>query len=55
MNGNDFLMSAPRFTARFDSECLSCDSAIYEGEEAGYVENEVCCALCCEDAEGDCD
>jgi hypothetical protein len=42
---------AARFTARFDSDCNSCGDRITEGDEAGYVDDEVCCELCCDYSE----
>lgn len=38
------------FTARFDSECARCDEPISEGDTAGYVDDEVCCEDCWEEA-----
>lgn len=42
-----------RFEARYDSDCKCCGEMIYEGDEAGYVDDEVCCQTCCNDAEDD--
>ncbi len=41
------------FTARFDSDCESCGNPIYEGDQAGYVDDEVCCQDCWEAAQDD--
>lgn len=46
-------MVVTRFTARFDSECSECMADIYEGDEAAYVEDEVCCGVCAAAAEED--
>lgn len=42
-----------RFTARYDSDCNQCGSAIYEGDEAGYIDDVVCCDNCCDEADED--
>lgn len=42
-----------RFIARFHGECGECDGAIFEGDEAGYMEGEVWCANCLNEAFGD--
>lgn len=41
-------LTVKRFTARYDSECNGCLGEIWEGDEAGYVEGEVMCELCCD-------
>lgn len=42
---------ARTFTAAYDGECAECYGAIFEGDEIGYVDDEVCCAACCEAAD----
>ena len=44
-------MRVNRFVARFDSECAECPNDILERDEAGYVDDEVCCERCCDEAE----
>jgi hypothetical protein len=39
------------FTARYTSRCAQCDELIEPGDEAGYVDDEVCCEDCAEAAE----
>lgn len=34
------------FTARYESDCAECGAAIEPGDEAGYVDDEVCCEDC---------
>lgn len=43
---------ASTFTARFDSECKECYGQIWVGDEAGWVDGEVVCEGCFEEAEG---
>lgn len=45
---------ATRFTARFDSECPGCGEEILEGDEAGYVDDEVVCGDCCDENDDTC-
>lgn len=40
---------ARTFTAAYDGECSNCDCAIFQGDEIGYVDDEVCCEKCCEE------
>lgn len=40
------------FTARYPGSCAQCDEHIEPGDEAGYIDDEVCCEDCCL-AEGD--
>lgn len=37
---------AHTFSARFDSECNGCYSAIFEGDEVGWLDGEVVCETC---------
>lgn len=39
------------FTARYVGECALCGDPIDPGDEAGYIDDEVCCADCCDDVE----
>jgi len=39
-----------RFIARFESECAECIVLLMPGDEVGYVDNEVVCFDCYEDA-----
>lgn len=39
---------ARTFTARYDGECSECFCEISEGDEIGYVDDEICCESCCE-------
>jgi hypothetical protein len=41
---------ANRFTAQYWSEC-GCGAQIEEGDPAGYVDDEIACATCCDDEE----
>jgi len=38
------------FIARYDSECADCGGTIFEGDSAGYVDDDVCCEGCCDAA-----
>lgn len=49
--GGKSAMKVNRFVAAFDSECASCSIDISEGDEASYVNSEVCCEECCDDAD----
>jgi hypothetical protein len=40
-----------RFTARFESECANCGDTITEGTSARYVDDEVVCWFCGDEAE----
>lgn len=42
-----------KFTARFPSECARCPNEIEEGDEAGYIDDEVCCGDCVQAAEAE--
>lgn len=45
-----------RFRANWDSECITCDGAIFEGDDIGYIGKNaegVSCDDCCSDAEND--
>jgi hypothetical protein len=44
-------MAVNRFTAAFDGECNECLTTIFEGDEAGYIDDEVCCGPCCDRAD----
>lgn len=39
------------FTARYKSDCSECGEEIYPGDEAGYVDDEVCCEDCVDRSE----
>lgn len=41
------------FTARYDGECAECGNTIVEGDPAGYVDDELCCQACWEEAEAE--
>ena len=53
----DDLPRINRFRASFDSECVSmiagrqCDGDISEGDEIGYVDDEIACESCCDHAQ----
>lgn len=38
------------FFAMYDGECSHCLSDILEGDEIGYVDDEICCQNCWDDA-----
>jgi formylmethanofuran dehydrogenase subunit E len=40
------------FVARFDSDCQTCGDLITEGDDAGYVDDEVVCGNCYSEAAG---
>jgi hypothetical protein len=42
---------AATFTARYESECAECGDPIEPGDEAGYLDDEVCCEECVETAQ----
>lgn len=35
------------FTALWDGECRICLDSIWEGDEIGYVDDEIACEQCC--------
>lgn len=41
------------FTARFDSECNQCCGEIFEGDDAGYVDDAVVCGECYDEAKAE--
>jgi formylmethanofuran dehydrogenase subunit E len=42
-----------RFTARYDSDCNDCGGMILEGDDAGWVDDEVVCSSCYDAATDD--
>ena len=43
-----------RFRANWDGDCVTCDGAIFEGDEIGYIGKNaegVSCTDCCNDSE----
>ena len=40
-----------RFVARFESLCVDCLMPIHAGDEAGYIEDDLCCDACCSEWE----
>lgn len=38
-----------RFTAAYPGDCGRCWRDIEPGDEAGYIDNEVCCGDCCDE------
>jgi len=45
----DFRMSE-LFTTSFESDCETCGVTVYEGEQAGYVDDDFVCTECWEEA-----
>ena len=45
---------AKTFEARYDGECKWCSAEIQEGDQIGYVDNEIACLECFEDSKGWC-
>jgi hypothetical protein len=40
-----------RFFARYEGECAECLLPINEGDPAGYIVDDVCCEVCCDEWE----
>jgi hypothetical protein len=50
---NHYYKLGARFSARFDSECARCGGDNEEGDDVGWIDDEVCCIECyneCSDA-----
>jgi hypothetical protein len=40
----------PKFGARYDGHCVPCGTAFDEGDAVGYVDDELCCEDCYDEA-----
>ena len=47
------MANIAKFIAAFDSECAKCFGDISEGDNAGYLDDEVCCEDCCDEIEAE--
>lgn len=43
-------MTGPKFPAKWNSDCERCGGNIEEGEIIGYLDDDLSCARCIEDA-----
>jgi hypothetical protein len=41
------------FSARYDGHCTQCQDAFEEGDEIGYVDDEIACGSCVESTNDD--
>ena len=44
------MAAGATFTARYHGECQICDGAIFPGDTAGYVDDEIACEECLTEA-----
>lgn len=49
------MANVTRFVARFPKEsgCSACDGDIEQGDSIGYLDDEIACEDCCDEAEAE--
>jgi hypothetical protein len=46
-------MGNNRFIARYNSDCEHCGDSINPGNEAGYINDDISCENCCNQADAE--
>lgn len=44
--GGRNVMSVNRFVAAYDGACAECGELIEEGDDAGFIDDDMCCGVC---------